>query len=473
MARYSRCLLILADGARPDLFQQLLQDGELPAIQEHLVSRGGFSTATTAFPSTTGPAYMPFLNGCYPGTCHVPGIRWFDKDVYARKKISRRRFRSYVGFESYLMNHDMATGTPTLFEMMPRSASIFNPVNRGVSFHGNRSKFWRIWYWYYAHLTDHWMLVDQAAHDKSLQAMADGSEFVFVVFPGIDEYSHIADPFHEMTIEAYRHVDRTVRDVAMLLKKRGWYEETLIMIVSDHGLSSTHTHFGLGHFLEETGRKTFYYPKIFKRNFQVASMVSGNGMGHLYFRGTRGWEGRLRYDEIQAVAGDVVQGLLKEAAVDLLICEDGPGAWRVLSQRGMGLVREAGDKIHYQVLDRDPFGYGPLPQVMSEAEVLQRTMGTDYPDALVQIRQIFKSARTGDLVVSARRGYDLRRRFEVPEHKASHGSLDREHMAIPLCTNLPLPGRPLRSVDVFPTISEALGYPVPAGIDGRSFLTSR
>ena len=40
--------------------------------------------------------------------------------------------------------------------------------------------------------------------------------------------------------------------------------------------------------------------------------------------------------------------------------------------------------------------------------------------------QIFKSARCGDIVISAETGYDLRRDFELPEHKSSHGSLKRD-----------------------------------------------
>ena len=198
-------------------------------------------------------------------------------------------------------------------------------------------------------------------------------------------------------------------------------------------------------------------------------MVSGNGMGHVYFRGPNGWEGRLRGSILEEVAGDVIDGLLQEEAVDLLAYQVGENQICVRSRHGEALIHQFKKDIHYKVSEVDPFGYPSFPKTITDEEALQYTYETQYPDAMNQLLQIFRSPRTGDLVISARRGYDLRSRFEVPEHKGSHGSLDREHMAIPLCTNLPLPDRPLRSVDVFPTILEALNIEVPEGIDGQSF----
>jgi predicted AlkP superfamily pyrophosphatase or phosphodiesterase len=77
-----RCLTLLADGARADLFEGLLAAGELPNIQRHVIDRGAYRRATSTFTSTTGPAHLPFLTGCYPGTANVPGYRWFDRAAY-------------------------------------------------------------------------------------------------------------------------------------------------------------------------------------------------------------------------------------------------------------------------------------------------------------------------------------------------------------------------------------------------------
>jgi hypothetical protein len=69
--------------------------------------------------------------------------------------------------------------------------------------------------------------------------------------------------------------------------------------------------------------------------------------------------------------------------------------------------------------------------------------------------------------VIARDGFDFRARFEVPEHRAGHGSLIRAHMQTPVWSNQPIPPAPLRTVDLFPAMLGWLGVTVPQGIDGE------
>lgn len=466
MRGYRRCLLLLADGARPDLLQDLCKQGRLPAISDRLVSVGSLREGVSVFPSTTGPAYLPFLTGCYPGTCNIPGIRWFDKDRYAAGPLTRKRFRSYVGAETFCLNGDIAPGIRTLFDLIPRSVNIFSSVNRGVGFKGNKTRFSRIWYWYYSHLTDHWGQVDRAAEEKTVRAVAEDFEFIFVVFPGIDEFSHLASPFHSRTIEAYQALDRAVGRIVDRLQEEGKWEETAFFIVSDHGLSETSNHLPLNQFLEKGGISTLYYPKVvFKRRFDCASMVSGNGMANLYFRNGCGWRGRTSWEEMLARGDRIVERLLQRPEVDLVAGEREDGSVVVRSRRGEAEVR-GGPILRYRMHGSDPFGYAGLPETMTDRQSLELTATTDYPDALVQILQIFRSPRAGDVILSAARGHDLRLRHEIPEHKSSHGSLHREHMSIPVVSNVRLPEGPIRSVDLFPTILRLLGRPVPPGIDG-------
>jgi len=472
MKKYSRCILILADGARPDVFEELLEKGELPHCKKLFKQQGRFAPATGVFPSTTGPAYLPYLTGCYPGTCNMPGIRWFDKKKYGEKKPRHQRYRSYVGFESFFMNHDIRLSTPTLFQFFKKPVNIFSAINRGTTFKANKSKHSRIWYWYYAHLTDRWNVVDEAATRKLLQVVEEDFDFAFVVYPGIDEFSHLSHPRSPNTLTAYRYLDKALGEVSDALQKKGILDETLIVVVSDHGLSQTHKHFGLASFLEERGIKTFYYPKIFKWNFDAASMVSGNGMLHLYFRnpqhtnGSDGWLGRTSFEELEKQRGELLQELLAEEAVDILLGQNRDGSVIAVSKRGKALIRLQEEKIHYQVLTQDPFGYPNLPTLMSSQESLELTAKTVYPDALMQALQIFRSERTGDWVISAAKGWDLRKRFEHPEHKSSHGGLLNEQILVPFYANAPISNKTVRSVDVFPTILQLLGKPIPKGIDG-------
>jgi len=476
MKAFRRCLILLIDGARPDVFKELCDSGELPHCERLFRQAGRFGDAVSVFPSTTGPAYLPFLTGCYPGTCNVPGIRWFDKKAYGDGRPRFKRYRSYVGLESFLLNRDIQIEHPTLFEYFKHPVNIFSAVNRGSTYRSNKTTYSRIWYWYYAHLTDRWSFVDEAATSKLLMALEEDTDFAYVVFPAVDEYSHFGHPRHEKTLEAYRNVDRSIGKIAEKLNKKGWLDETLIILVSDHGLSKTDRHFGVGAFLEDSGLKTFYYPKIIKWNFEAASMVSGNGMIHLYFRDSDsrgrhgGWTGRTPFECLESERGRLLKGLLEQEAVDLLAGQSQDGSVVVVSRRGRARIFEERGQIRYVLEGSDPFGYPSLPQEMPDREALRRTAGTNYPDALVQLRQIFRSARTGDWVISASQGWDLRKRFEHPEHRSSHGGLIREQMMIPFFANTPLPQETVRSCDVFPTVLKLTGKEIPPGIDGISLV---
>ena len=107
---------------------------------------------------------------------------------------------------------------------------------------------------------------------------------------------------------------------------------------------------------------------------------------------------------------------------------------------------------------------------MSFQESLERSFETGHPDALAQIAQLWRSRRSGDLVVSAMPGWDLRERYEHPEHLSSHGALHAGHMLVPFAASAPLTEGPMRTADVFATVLDHLGREAPAGIDGVSRL---
>jgi arylsulfatase A-like enzyme len=306
--------------------------------------------------------------------------------------------------------------------------------------------------------------------EKSLRVLKEDFEFLFVVFPGIDEYTHLSHHDHPMAQKAYRFVDEAVGKMVEQLQKDGKWEETACFIVSDHGLSPTRDHFGVASFLEEQGHKTFYYPKIFKRDFRVASMVSGNGMLHLYFKANGTWAGRNSMEEIQGAFPGVVDSLLEQPAVDLLASQDEQGWIHVRSRQGEARLRESGGKFYYQNIRGDAMGYGVVPEEMDSGQALELTESSQYPDGIVQLAQLFRSVRTGDLVLSAAKGYDLRKRFEYPEHKSSHGALHDEHMLTPLFSSVPMKRSVVRTADLFPSILQLAGKPIPQGIDGRSFF---
>jgi hypothetical protein len=136
----------------------------------------------------------------------------------------------------------------------------------------------------------------------------------------------------------------------------------------------------------------------------------------------------------------------------------------VVSRDGRATLQLTGDDIFYRRAAADVLGLG-ASGARGERDWLVHSLDGPYPDAPAQLVQLFRSGRTGDLVVIGEPGTDLRLDWEIPEHRSGHGSLIADHMRCLVAANVPITG-PLRTVDLFPLILDWLGIPVPAAIDG-------
>jgi len=481
-------LVYLVDGARADVFRRLLDAGELPNIQREVLAGGAFRLASSCLPSTTGPAHLPFLLGCFPGTLNIPGIRWLDKEAYHARRFGLDRFRSYNGPEAPLMNRDLPAARPTIFELARRPFAIYSMVTRGLPRGHNLTQHSKLWMYLGAHLTDRWQPVDRRAHAKLMECLDADPDYIFAVFTNIDSYSHLRDPFAPETLAGYRYVDASVGEVVAKLKRQGRWEETLLILTSDHGMSSTHRHLDLARFLDRRGIRTFAYPIVWKPRPQASVMISGNAVGQVYFLEDRrdgaplGAAGaRLRRPltgaRVRAALGGLWDELLAREEIDFIAWRGEAGGdaaarvYEIAAARGAATIRRGPAGLTYHPRGGDPFGLGEIPQPLDARAALAATFDSEYPDALVQCDQLFASPRSGDLIVVSRSGYDLREAFEWPEHHGTHGSLHRDHMIVPVLHSRGAwaPG-PMRTVDLFATTLAWLGLRPVEGADGRAFL---
>lgn len=457
-----RVVFVLMDGARHDVLQDLLDRGELPHLARWVIEPGGVTVATTVFPSTTGVAYIPFLFGRYPGPASVPGARWLDRAGAAGGLRDQwRAARSYCGVQASWINRDISCG-PSIFELVPQSIAICTPIIRGLARGANRLAVRRAILGIGAHFLATHSALDRAVADSWIAAADEPWRFLFVVFPGPDGLSHLHGPDHPLVRAAYRGIDEALGRFLVRARRRG--DPPALFVTTDHGASMVEDHCDVALELERWGVPTLRHPwHVWRRRAQAAVMVSGNGCAHVYFRPRAGG---VVPRAGAAVPSDLIEQLLSLSAVRLGAWRDGSGEVMVASGWQRARLSADADGIRYEPLLGDPLELGGERRVEEDRELLARSRATPFPDAPRQLLQLLASPRAGDLVLAAARGSDFRDRWEIPAHRAGHGSLIADHMEVPLAASVPLPDAPIRTVDVMPTMLETLGHAIPEGLDG-------
>jgi hypothetical protein len=476
-ARFEGVLVVLADGARPDVMARLAAAGEMPHLQQHFVARGGFRQVTSVFPSVSGPAHLPVLTGIHPGQANLPGIRWAERPTKPRSGFLGRT-RSYMApFRAAKLAKDIPARIGTLFHYVPRMADVNTWFVRGCPADARRTRFSKAGAFLKSFATKDWYSSDNQAERAVQGAFAAGFTSAFSVFPAVDELGHRFGPLTGESYEAYRRFDVLLGKVVDGLARKGRADKTLVVITSDHGQTGTTTHVDLDPLVERIYPRTVSYPKFWRhwRDADAAIMVSGNSMANVYLRGREGWHQRPNPSDPATQAGELVEALLGDEAVDLVIHRTPEDDRYVVRKKGgaryvtavrPGPGRQA-DAVETTLEGKDPFGDDTLVGYKTRDQIARETASSAYPDGPWQIAEFFRSPRAGDLIVCAKPGFDLRSRFEYQPHKGSHGALNREHMLVPAAINAPWLGEgPLRSVDLFPSVLQALGKSLPEGLDG-------
>lgn len=468
-------IVLLADGVRPDTLRDRLADGSLPSM-ERLRTEGGLFTVTTCFPSVTGPAYTPFIMGRYPGPIGLPGLRWFDRE---RTTCTFPDFtRSYVGYQMAKVDPDLHPEAPTIFERVDSSLGALSVITRGLDRRArvgavsiaNIGSMVRAARTHFTGNVRGWLEIDGlVATEVATRVLEQRPEFVFAALTGVDKTSHAAGHGSPIVGDALRIVDQLVWRIRTDAERHGYWDDLHLWIASDHGHSRVRTHEDLAGFVASLGHRVVAHPWVFAVRPDVAVMVSGNAMAHLYVDLRR--RTRPFWPALAPEWEPLARALLARPSVDLLILPRGEGAAEVHSrERGAAVVRQRGDRFGYERDSGDPLGIGQDLDDVCDAAAYEATIRTDYPDAVVQIARLASASRSGDIILSAARDWDFRAKYEPIPHVSSHGALHREHMLVPLLLNHPPARAPRRTVDVMPSALAALGREIPPGLDGESFV---
>jgi hypothetical protein len=484
-AEPGRVLFLLLDGTRADVMYRLLDQGKLPALRKHVLERGyRVEDCVSVFPSTTGPAYAPFVTGLMPEKSLLPGIRWYDR-LTGRSTV-------YAGREYTRINQDLNPDFRTIYELLPNdNLAVFGYLDRGCSRSLMPARDLL-----FSKVTGRYTDMDDALYREfERHALKPGglARFMFVSFHAPDSVGHahgVEHPDYEQSLIA---IDAHVEKIAAKLTELGAYDSTWWVVSSDHGQSSATQRMNLADHLkgvtlkvrDSIGRETFLH-NLWKSDnrdgHDVHLEVSGNACVNVYAApansdpaerivaaALRGFETR------SSRTVDIERSLLAAPAVELVMSRNGTGKYRIASTLGVAELERRGTDYGYRVVSGgDPLGYTADPRAsklvggaLAHGDLwFEATARTAFPDAPVQIAQLLECPRAGDIVLTARPGWE-----PWTEGQAGvHGGLRREHMRVPLLVGGPgVRTRPMaraRTVDVFPTMLEMLNLPPQAGIDG-------
>lgn len=490
-----KVVFILLDGARPDVLEKLIEKNEMPILANLKESGTWVDTAISVFPSTTGPAYAPYVSGLYPDKSGLSGIRQYIR--------STGTYRSYCGTDLTKIKDDMNPDYKTIFEILPPNdtLSVVGMVDRGAknsntptipfAFNSIQGKF---------------LECDKAILKMLLQKTQKGlPRFTFVSFHSTDSFGHKKGAESPEYLSAMRNMDSVVGQFIDHCKKIGEYENLVLIVSADHGIESTDKHGNLAQTMGKLGynvqdaipRNTFFFnlkKKQMAREKDAIFAVSGNACVQIYLKGKvlqmdNHEEGKFTVrPSLEQIRNypigkkrekthDLISVFRKEPCVGFLVVRDGRDQLRVFSRTGEGLITREEKGFTYQVIsDPDPLQLGKWARKYCDRKALtgrqwMKMTGNDpYPDVIFQLWQFMQGENSGDIIVNAAPGYEPWNEGQ----RGVHGGAGKAQMRLPLLIwgkGIPAKRLPCaRTVDIFPTIFRILDVQTPRGIPGIPLL---
>lgn len=485
-------LLMVLDGCPAPLFDQLLRDGQLPNLAQHLVKPGvTFTNAIATYPSTTSTGYQAMVSGLLPGHAGIPYLEWFDRATeQVHKFLSLRGFKDLNS--SFRNWYDPTAGT--LFEDLQghETAAVYTQFFRSATTRTPTNPLPAAWAVVVQGRLEQINTLAQrdilALYERPL---AEVPRFTLAGLLATDFLGHKVGTDHPRVQQVLRDFDTFFGELVALLRARGLLDKTYLIVTSDHGMHDIEGTFELKTLLRRRGLRV--NPPAQPHYADIYMGARGVSVATLTVRGRHGWQEAIApellrvYPRRNGGTIDLLDILITAPELDLvLVREPTPSSGnadehrvRVYRHGQMGIlrsVRRSTETVYgYDAHPSDPleFTHDPRLRPLTDGRLLSASKWiallahTATPGAVPMLAQIFDDGHAGDVVVAATPEYDF-----LHEKRATHGTHYAMDMHIPLVIRGPgiAPGRRrlAQLVDLYPTILRWFGRPLPLNrIDGR------
>lgn len=466
--------VFLVDGLSDDIFLREMAAGRLPVLSQ-LVQTGTYvKNGICSFPTMTGYGYYPFITGRDATESGILGLRWFDRSR------QEGNLRNYVGRTNVNMNSDITDSIENIFELSAPAytASINTYMNRGVS-HNVKTGWAHTTAKYEGKSIFRWLRAlpvvgksiapdhfehESAAMDIALRQLSKNPKVHWVTFPSPDAANHVFGTDTRYT-GLLHHIDSLIGVYLRETQRLGQQNTRMIAVVSDHGVSDVHENLDFcSWFATETGLKTergksvniftsaLDTPLSDLKDLDGYFVINGNLAGYLYMKNPglspeNAWNGKLSNGLIESYPGpsghvNIPEVMSANPQIELVIWRDSQDKLWLKNGRDKAEIRQdSTGKLIYRPVAGNPLQYPySLHDVpMERFEWLDKTLGTQFPYAVVRIWQLISKPGIGDIVMTSRKGVDLAHDYEmfVSNYKGGHGGLRKEIISVPFVYTLP------------------------------------
>lgn len=497
-------ILFILDGVPKDFLYENIQNGTLSTLKNEFWDNGAHAKlGITTFPSNSASAYQSFITGLFAGRSGIPYLQWYDRADqeeidylgldYKRVGSHMWNYHSFLDPNARVKDYPVAIldrlkGYPTV--------TVYSEVTRGT-----RKRYPKA---LLVALSDTFInkredLLDRRAYDILLRLFKkkkkDIPKFSLVGLYSTDVFQHHGDATCDDAKYALIQFDIFLKEFLETLDKRGQLDHTYIIVLADHGMHNISHDVNILPKLKKLGLKA-RAGNLAKKESDFFISERGISAAHIYFKGAVdgrdklfGLDGRPTLERLQnyPLSGgghvDIIKFLREQNDLLLFVVRNGLDNVEVYSKECHATITkiDEGKKTFYGYAPNscDPLDYCSKKgiakmcggRLYGDKEWFDNTWGEHYPDAVVQLGQIFDDGRAGDVFLVA----DDTGGFYREKH-ATHGSILDKDMQIPVLIKGPAVPKgefgPIRGVDIFPTMLDWFGLPNDHNNDGEPIFAS-
>jgi len=446
-------VIIWLDCLARDVFVNMYRNGDLQNLSNYFADGVFVENVITCFPTVSESAEGGIISGYFSGETNMIGERYFSRKS---KTIKHYKYNAEArqDFNPKLINKTI-------------DAIIGESIGMGRIIHTANENIEDLKALQYERKGS--LKIVKRRIEIASRIVLSRKPRLFFFTVSADYISHVYGRNSAEVKEFIKEFDKNFLFLAENLDEAYGKDNYLIFIFSDHGSANVSRHLDLTAFLVENGFNPATTDLLIERKeVNCAALSNSRRMGLLYFAHPEyGWSKKISYKQLRSYRhkGEKVDLLKMFASLDGVeqaFAKRDSKSVMVVSRDGEGLIQydSINKKYKYTVLEgSDPLGYEMEPAWMSEEEWLRATFCSEYPDAVVQLYNMFKSRNCGDIVLNAASDWDFWEPWDIsyPVLKASHGGLSKDEMATFLLAKAPFMKKATleyaRLIDIFATIA--------------------